>query len=169
MVARLSACETLVPSLHLGRAEAHIIRLLDGTRTLEDIASNCETQLVDVLRLVLLLVTLRHAKVTSRDASARRLTAGVDSVRDAQRIREKLQQTRLSDYFDILGIAANASSYEVEQAASILQDAFHPSRFNQDLREQHAAEIAEIAEIIDDAREVLVDPSRRQAYAEHMV
>ncbi len=169
MVARDTPCATLVPNLHLGRAEALMVGLLDGTRTLEDIAQSCQGPLVDVLRLVLLLVMLRHAQITARGSAELQPVAGVDSKRDAQRITEKLQQARLSDYFEILGISANASRYEVEQAATTLHEAFHPSRFSQEVRAQFAAEIAEIAEVIADAREVLACQSRRPAYTEHVV
>ena len=169
MVARTTACEALVPNLHVGSAEAHMISLLDGTRTLEDIASSCQTPVIEVYRVVLLLVMLGHAQVTHRGTAGLEGGMGTHPTRDAQRITEKLQQTRLCDYFEILGIAANASSFEVDRASAVLQEAFHPRRFNRDVRLQYEAELAEIAEILADAREVLVDQGKRQAYAEHVV
>ena len=169
MVARTTACEALVPNLHVGSAEAHMISLLDGTRTLEDIASSCQTPIIEVYRVVLLLVMLRHAQVTHRGSAGLQGGIGAHPTRDTQRITEKLQQTRLCDYFEILGIATSASSFEVDRASVRLQEAFHPNRFSRDVRLQYEAELAEIAEILADAREVLVDQGKRQAYAEHVV
>ena len=68
MLARHTACAALVVNLQLGHDDRQMLGLLlDGTRTLADIASSCQAALVEVYRLGLLLLMLRHVQVSARD------------------------------------------------------------------------------------------------------
>src|SRR3954451_6755258 len=69
-----------------------------------------------------------------------------------------MPMTTKRDYYEVLGVAREASAEEVRKAFRTLALKFHPDRNHGD--EEAAVKFKEAAE----AHEVLSDPQKRQAY-----
>ena len=91
-------------------------------------------------------------------------TSASDAI-DRDRIREKVQQVRKLDYFQILGMPQAATAYEIDLAYERIHHEFEANRFSEAIRRKMSEELAEIERVIDDARQVLRNEALRDAYA----
>jgi hypothetical protein len=150
-------------------ADAQLTRLFDGTRSVEDAVFATGVGLLRVYQILGAMAAMNLAQVRVRgveglDQSG--ATSG-DSI-DRQRIRDKVEQVRDQDYFQILGLARNATPYEIERAAGKLLQDFSPERFSTPVRRELAEEIVEITDTINQAYAVLSNDRLREAYAQHI-
>lgn len=145
--------------------EQQVVAAIDGARTLTEIAATSKQPLA-VVRAVVLTLALLHA-VTIREPMAAVGAAHVDDddVRvDRARILHKLGQVQVGDYFSLLGIPPDATSFEVAQAGREMRLLFAPTSFARVLQEEYQRELELIALVVNEAADVLSDDDRRQAY-----
>lgn len=90
--------------------------------------------------------------------------AALDSEAVRERVRARLQLVEDGDYFSILGVARDATGYDLRRAFLELRREFDPSRLL-------SAEVADLAEdvrtvttVLEEAYEILKDPARRERY-----
>ena len=79
-------------------------------------------------------------------------------------LHELLELARFGNYFECLGVPADASTTEVREAwqrRSAVLDAARPLAA---MSGEIAAALADLAQVLEDAFEVLADPDRRLAY-----
>jgi hypothetical protein len=85
-----------------------------------------------------------------------------DAVR--ARIRARLQLVEEGDYFALLGVSRDATSYEVRRAFLELRRAFEPSRILTPQIADLSQDVRKIASVLDEAYEILRDTARRERY-----
>jgi DNA-binding response OmpR family regulator len=80
------------------------------------------------------------------------------------RIRGRLEIVHEGDYFAVLGIAPDATGYEVRRAFLSLRRAFEPSRVLSPRIADLADDVRKIASVLEEAYEILSDNARRERY-----
>lgn len=115
------------------------------------------------LGIVDVLPAVDHAaEPAARSASAEASALDADAVRE--RVRARLQLVEDGDYFAVLGIAREATGYEVRRAFLELRRAFDPSRLLSPDVADLADDVRVITTVLDEAYEILKDSARRERY-----
>lgn len=184
LIDRIGAPSTLVAPTHRGKnsgvgvdgaglglhgEEARIVRMVDGTRSIEDMVFSTGLAAENVYVILHTLIALGRAHVAVRGIEGLNAdgSSAVDHI-DAERIREKLEQVSRHDYFQILGVTDDATPYEIDRAFERCEREFDRSRFSEAIRRQFHGQLLEIGRVLEDAREVLRDESVRDAYARNL-
>jgi hypothetical protein len=167
-LARGPAAE-LINECGLRSADVEIVRNSTG-RTLGDVLEGApdadfasalfalaELGIVDVLPAV-----GHAAEPAAGSASAGAVALDADAVRE--RVRARLQLVEDGDYFAVLGVAREATGYEVRRAFLELRRAFDPSRLLSPDVADLADDVRMITTVLDEAYEILKDSARRERY-----
>jgi hypothetical protein len=80
------------------------------------------------------------------------------------RVRARLEIVEDGDYFAVLGIAPDATGYEVRRAFLDLRRTFEPSRVLTPRIADLADDVRKIASVLEEAYEILSDSARRERY-----
>lgn len=143
----------------------------DGTRPLGQIAPpGAELDLGAALYGLLVLGFVEVAARGPDEPAGAWGRAEVEAVRHAEvdraRWLERFRAARTGDYFVVLGLTRGATGYEVRRAYLELRRELHrrEAPFPEDL----APILAELAEMVDEAYEVLRDPELRSSYLAHL-
>ncbi len=80
------------------------------------------------------------------------------------RIRARMDLVEEGDYFAILGVAHDATGYEVRRAFLDLRRAFEPSRILTPRLADLAADVRKITVVLEEAYDILRDNARRERY-----
>jgi hypothetical protein len=80
------------------------------------------------------------------------------------RVRARMQLIEEGDYFEVLGIARDATGYEVRRAFLELRRAFEPARILTPRLADLNADVRKITTVLDEAYEILKDSARRERY-----
>jgi hypothetical protein len=86
----------------------------------------------------------------------------VDAIRE--RVRARAQLVDDGDYFALLGVARDATGYEVRRAFLELRRAFEPSRMLTAETLDLAPDVRKITLVLEEAYEILKDTARRDRY-----
>jgi hypothetical protein len=158
-----------VESLGLTPAERQVVRLLDGSRSIDDLvfSTGLEPQPVYVVLTALLALGLAEVVVRGEEGINRDGTSAADTI-DSNRIRDKLRAVRELDYFVVLGISRSATPFEMQRAYERLTQEFTPENFSEQIRRDFHDQLLEILRVLEDAHAVLADDSLRQAYARNL-
>src|SRR6185312_906595 len=81
-----------------------------------------------------------------------------------QRVRARLALVEDGDYFSLLGVARGATGYEIRRAYLELRRSFEPGRVLTAATADLAADVRLVAEVLDEAYEILREPHRRERY-----
>jgi hypothetical protein len=152
----------------LSPEEAELVRSLDGTSVGDAIE---RAQSKDFAAALLALVELGILETTS--ATPHRTPAAGATHREPDRLDHEALRSRIvarralvdeGDYFALLGVSRNATSYDVRRAYSELREELDPTRAltpaTADLRD----DVDTILFVIDEAYEILADDLRRERY-----
>ncbi len=90
--------------------------------------------------------------------------AAIEAEAIRERVRARLQLVEDGDYFAVLGVARDATGYEVKRAFLELRRAFDPSRLPSPELSDLAADVQKITTVLEEAFEVLRDGARRERY-----
>lgn len=85
-----------------------------------------------------------------------------DAVRD--RVRARLDLVEEGDYFALLGVPRTATSYDVRRAYLDLRQAFDPARLLTPRLADLSDDVRKIANVLEEAYEILHDGARRERY-----
>ncbi|HEY2515610.1 MAG TPA: DnaJ domain-containing protein, partial [Polyangiaceae bacterium] len=80
------------------------------------------------------------------------------------RVRARMQLVDEGDYFAVLGVARDATSYEVKRAFLELRRTFEPSKLLTAGLADLSDDVRKIASVLDEAYEILKDSGRRERY-----
>jgi hypothetical protein len=90
--------------------------------------------------------------------------AALDAEAIRERVRARAQLVDDGDYFAVLGVARDATGYEVRRAFLELRRAFDASRMLTPEVADLAADVRKIAVVLEEAYEILKDTARRDRY-----
>jgi hypothetical protein len=90
--------------------------------------------------------------------------AALDAEAIRERVRARAQLVDDGDYFAVLGVARDATGYEVRRAFLELRRAFDPSRMLTPDVADLAPEVRKITMVLEEAYEILKDTARRDRY-----
>jgi hypothetical protein len=90
--------------------------------------------------------------------------AALDAEAIRERVRARAQLVDDGDYFAVLGVARDATGYEVRRAFLELRRAFDPSRMLTPDVADLAPDVRKITVVLEEAYEILKDTARRDRY-----
>jgi hypothetical protein len=90
--------------------------------------------------------------------------AAIDSDAVRERVRARSQIVDDGDYFAVLGVARDATGYEVRRSFLELRRAFDPSRMLTPDVADLAGDVRKITQVLEEAYEILKDSARRERY-----
>ncbi|MBI3180024.1 MAG: DUF4388 domain-containing protein, partial [Deltaproteobacteria bacterium] len=155
--------------LRLTPNERRVADLVDGTRTIEDLVLSTGMPAQEVYQALAALVIVGHVEVRVRGIEGVSADgASASDTIDRQRIRDKAEQVRKLDYFQVLGVPLAATTYEIDRAHERLAQEFHAGRFSEAVRRDLSEELSDIEAVAAEAREVLRNEALRDAYARHL-
>jgi hypothetical protein len=88
----------------------------------------------------------------------------IDAEAIRERVRARSQLVDDGDYFAVLGVARDATGYEVRRAFLALRRAFDPSRMLTPDVADLAPDVRKITVVLEEAYEILKDTARRDRY-----
>ncbi|MCA9710740.1 MAG: DUF4388 domain-containing protein, partial [Myxococcales bacterium] len=164
--AAVGGARALAEPLLLSPSEEAWLPRLDGTQPLRQLVALPEADELELLGLVYVLHVLEHLELFSEGgAAASDVEPG--SV-DAVRIRDRLQLALEGDYFAMLGVPRDASRIDVRRAHAELRRTFADEHLEARTVATLAPQLRELRDLLDEAREVLMDESLRSAYLAHL-
>ncbi|HEY8945344.1 MAG TPA: DnaJ domain-containing protein, partial [Polyangiaceae bacterium] len=159
--------ETLLSECALSENELDLVRSASGT-AVGDLLERAGSQELATVLFALVELGVLRARTSSRKPqhqNRRRPPADVidhDAVR--ARIRARRALVEEGDYFALLGVSRNATSYDIRRAYSTLRQEFEPSRILTPLTTDLQDDVDVIIDVLDEAYEILRDQIRRERY-----
>ncbi|MCB9716779.1 MAG: hypothetical protein H6712_23175 [Myxococcales bacterium] len=156
----------LVEQLLITPAEEAWIARFDGQHTLRELSEDPGIDDLDLLGLAYALYVLELLEL-SQDRG--RVAAELDPAAiDIARIRDRLRRSRAGDYFQVLDLPRSACRVDVRRAHADLRRSFADEQLEPTVRDSMGAEIEELRDLVDEARDVLIDEALRSAYLAHL-
>lgn len=161
----------------LSRTERAAIGAMDGDKTLEEVASLVGISLHATYQLAYGLVVLEVAEVLRRGDDADNaahavrpptLVGETDLAIDRQRVLAKHSLVSEADYFALLGVRRDASSFEIKRAYESARRDYAEESFPLEVRDELGDAILEINELLEEAYRVLRDDNLRGSYLAHL-
>lgn len=152
----------LAERLHLRPSEEAWLSRLDGTAPLSALSARAGTDEQELLALVYLLHVLEHLELLDEPLVS---PPHADPIAlHTARIRDRLQIAREGDYFAALGLPRDAERLEVRHAHAEVSRTFADAELEPSVRRDMRAELEELRDLLDEARDVLSDDGLRSAY-----
>jgi hypothetical protein len=159
---------TLLEEAALGPVELESMRAASGHTLRDTLAQAPEGDLATVVlalaHLGVFEVVGAPADVDDGDRGSAPDVAALDVEAARERVRARLQVVEDGDYFAVLGVAHDATGYEVRRAYLDLRRSFDPSRVLTAALAALAPDVRKITGVLDEAYEILKDPARRERY-----
>jgi hypothetical protein len=165
---RLREHSAELADLGLTAKERRLVGLIDGLRTQEELVFASGLDPSAAVRLLGALQALGVVEVLAPARPTARAEASSELLIDLSRVAAKYEQVRNGDYFEILGVPRQSTSYEVRQAFDRLSREFHPARFAGLRDDALPGRLSEIGRMLAEAVDVLADDHTRRAYAQHL-
>lgn len=157
---------TLAERLEMSPSERAWLERLDGSRSLRELSALPSGDALELLGLVYLLHVLETVELSEQPLGGS--TGAEPEDVDTARIRDRLQLAREADYFAALGLPRDAARLDVRRAHAELRRTFDDAHLEPAVRERLAAELSELRELLDEARDVLMDDSMRSVYLAYL-
>jgi hypothetical protein len=153
--------KAVVSVADLNSAERKVIASFDGERSLLDVHRNTSVDLVEVYQLGYGLVVWGAAQSLRRGDEGQTLVpeepalvGETDLAIDRQRVLAKYALVIEADYFSLLGVRRDATSFEIKRAFESARRDYAGEGFPPEVRGELSTEIAEIAEVLEEAYRV---------------
>lgn len=162
----------LAAAIELSTEERAALAAIDGQADLPVIARAAGMSVAAVLPLAWALIVLGYVTARRDNAEAADETAQVgesDLAIDRERVRARWQLVAEADYFALLGVRRDATSFEIRRAYEAARRDFAAEGFPGELRHELARELDDIATVLDEAFRVLRDDPLRREYLAHLV
>jgi hypothetical protein len=156
----------------LSAEERAAVAAFDGSTDLAHVARATGTELLNVYQLAwglhLLGLATTRRRAGEEDADAPALVGESDLAIDRERVRARHALVLDADYFALLGVRRDASGFEIKRAYEAARRDFAADTFPAELRKELAAELDDIAQVLDEAYRVLRDDGLRAKYVSHL-
>ena len=157
----------------LAAEERAALAAIDNHADLAQVARTAGVDLADLLPLawglcVLGLATARRTDTEVHDDSTA-LVGETDLVIDRERVRARWSLVTEADYFALLGVRRDATTFEIRRAYQSARRDFASDCFPTDLRRELAQELDDIANVLDEAFRVLRDDRLRNTYLSNLI
>lgn len=161
--------QSLLSECALPAAELELVTRSRGGTLGELLARSPEADIAAVVHALALLGVLDvvpavDAARASELRSAEVEADALDEEAIRSRIRARLELVDEGDYFSVLGVSRDATSYEVRRAFVELRRAFEPSRILSPRLADLADDVRKIIVVLEEAYEILRDSARRERY-----
>jgi DNA-binding NarL/FixJ family response regulator len=161
----------------LSPTERAVIQKLDGERTIQQAAEAAQVEPLVALQLAFALVALGVAEVVDHGPSPlertptrpRSLVGETDIKIDRQRVLAKHALVHEADYFTLLGVRRDATSFEIRRAYEAARRDYAAGGFPPELQRELAGELGDINRVIDEAYQVLRDERVRRSYQANLL
>jgi len=156
----------LLAECALAEHDRNAVSAAAGSSVREAIATSGRDDLAPVLAAMVELGVLQALAAVGRDsvpadhAELDRLDA--EAVR--RRVLARMDVVQEGDYFEILGVSRQATSYEIRRAYLEMRRAFEPSRLLTAATADLSDDVQLLLEVVEEAWEALRDPARRGRY-----
>jgi hypothetical protein len=161
----------LLSECALNAAELDWITRARGRSIGDALASAHEADIASVVYALALLGVVEAIRavgapraVSNGAAPSSQAIDALDEEAIRARVRARLQLVDEGDYFAVLGVSRDATSYEVKRAFLELRRAFEPSRILTAPLADLQNDVRKIAMVLDEAYEILRDAARRERY-----
>jgi hypothetical protein len=141
--------------------ERELLALCDGTRTL---ARVLEETAVERGQALAALHGLALLGVLASEPRAAAVAPARDAAVDRARLEQRIRLCQEADYFTLLGLSPEASTYEIRKAHEQIALELSPGRLAAIDTADLDARLADVRYVIDEALEVLTDQALREAY-----
>ncbi|MFZ5891709.1 MAG: hypothetical protein ACOY0T_11700 [Myxococcota bacterium] len=163
--------EALLSECALSEYELELVRSAPGN-SVADLIERSQVEVPELANVLFALVELGvlRARVTGGAAGGVRKArrAPVPDVIDHEAVRARIRARRAlvddGDYFALLGVSRNSTSYDIRRAYTALRNEFDPSNLLTPLTADLNEDLALILEILDEAYDILRDQTRRERY-----
>ncbi len=153
-----------------------MIQKMDGERTVQQVAEAAQVDHLVALQLAFALIALGVAEVVDHGPEAepkpvrsRSLVGETDIAIDRQRVLAKHALVHEADYFTLLGVRRDATSFEIRRAYEAARRDYAAVGFPPELQRELAGELGEINRLIDEAYQVLRDERVRRSYQANLL
>jgi hypothetical protein len=119
---------------------------------------------LDVLPAIVPSPNSHRPRSRTGPAESEAEAAALDEEAIRARIRARLELVDEGDYFAVLGVSRDATSYEVRRAFVELRRVFEPSRILTPRLHDLEADVKKIVVVLEEAYEILRDVTRRERY-----
>jgi hypothetical protein len=133
-------------------------------RTVGEVLAGAEPELADAIYGLVSLGVLEALAPTAPAEAAPAPSDPLDEEALRQRVRARVALVEEGDYFALLGVPRSATGYEIKRAYLELRRAFEPARVLTASTADLAADVRLLAEVLDEAYEILREPHRRERY-----
>jgi hypothetical protein len=153
----------------LGAVELDHVHAAKG-RSVRDVLDDApEGDLATVLYALALLGVIEALAAVGDGASepdqvSAAQVAAIDADAIRETVRARLQIVEDGDYFALLGVAHDATGYEVRRAFLELRRTFEPARILTAEVADLAPDVRKITDVLEEAYEILKDAARRERY-----
>jgi hypothetical protein len=166
---RLSA---LPSAIELTAEERAAVAAMDGQADLPALARAAAMTLAGLLPLAWALLVLGY--VTARRDTVEPVEEGAhlgesDLAIDRERVRARWQLVAEADYFTLLGVRRDATSFEIRRAYEAARRDFAAEGFAAELRHELARELDDISTVLEEAFRVLREDPLRREYLVNLV
>ena len=152
----------------LSAREKRLASTVDGLRTLEELLFEGGLEEAAALKVLYALMCGGALEIAILGEAAKTKTPEEAARIDAIRVAEKYSQAVAGDYFQVLGLRRDSTTYEVREAYDRLAREFHPDRYAGLDDEALMGKLAEIGRALAEAADVLGDDQVRETYARHL-
>jgi hypothetical protein len=133
-------------------------------RSVGDLLAEAEPEIACVLYALVSLGVLEALAPTRPAEPAPRGVDPLDEEALRARVRARVALVEDGDYFALLGVGKGATGYEIRRAYVDLRRAFEPGRVLTAATADLADDVRLVAEVLDEAYEILREPHRRERY-----
>ena len=144
--------------------------LLDGANQIEPLVQQVKVfgqPAVAITLVELGILTVRSGGAVATGGRAPRRAPPTDVI-DHEAVRARIRARRAlvdeGDYFALLGVSRNATSYDIRRAYTTLRQEFDPGSILTVLTADLGEDVALVLEMLDEAYDILRDQVRRDRY-----
>jgi hypothetical protein len=152
----------------LSLEERALADLFDGKRSFADVGAAARQDLTTVYQLAYALTSLGLLRAFERGREDAPKGPVPDVAIDRERVLAKHALVSEADYFMVLGVRRDATSFEIKRAWEASRRDYAPEAFPPEVQRELAEPLREIAAVLDEAYHVLRDQAVRAQYIENL-